>query len=108
MASDIVAPTQNISQFMIFGDDKDFMQNMSTLLIEKEESSDYKIFVSDFSEELDLYLSSQLCSSFLMSAANSTFGWWLAFFARDQNNVYYLNDRILNNRDKMPSADQFL
>ncbi|KAJ1373449.1 hypothetical protein KIN20_035848 [Parelaphostrongylus tenuis] len=36
--------------------------------------------VSDFDEVTDLYLASQVCQSFLITAPTSTFGWWLAFF----------------------------
>ncbi|VDO40690.1 unnamed protein product [Haemonchus placei] len=48
--------------------------------------------ISNYSEYMDLYLSSQLCRSFLISAPTSTFGWWLAFFISDQNAVYYTSD----------------
>ncbi|KHJ79451.1 hypothetical protein OESDEN_20902, partial [Oesophagostomum dentatum] len=48
--------------------------------------------VSHFNEFEDFFISSRLCRAFLMSAPTSTFGWWLAFFTRNQDAVYYLND----------------
>ncbi|KHJ81260.1 hypothetical protein OESDEN_19054, partial [Oesophagostomum dentatum] len=98
-----IARRKNISQYLIFGDNQDYMRNMSFLLTDNATSSD-KVLISNFKDTMDFYASSELCSSFLMTAANSTFGWWLAFFARDQNSVFYLNDRILATNE-MPTRD---
>ncbi|KHJ76679.1 hypothetical protein OESDEN_23701, partial [Oesophagostomum dentatum] len=59
---------QNISSFMIFGDDQLFMKNMSTLLESNGKSSKGTALVSNFTEIMDLYVSSQICSSFLITA----------------------------------------
>uniref|UniRef100_A0A0K0DJP4 Retrovirus-related Pol polyprotein from transposon TNT 1-94 n=1 Tax=Angiostrongylus cantonensis TaxID=6313 RepID=A0A0K0DJP4_ANGCA len=66
-----------------------------------------KVKYSMNSEGVDLYLASKVCSAMLITAPTSTFGWWLAFFIRNQNAVFYSND----NRtmvDKTPRKDLFL
>ncbi|CAJ0606318.1 unnamed protein product [Cylicocyclus nassatus] len=85
-----IAKKMNISHFMIFGDDKEFMANMSQAIVSGEWRDD-AVIVSHYEESIDLFLASQICSSFLISAPTSTFGWWLAFFVSNQNAVYYLN-----------------
>ncbi|CAJ0607874.1 unnamed protein product [Cylicocyclus nassatus] len=65
------------------------------------------VAISKYKDYLDLFLASQLCSSFLITAATSTFGWWLAFFVQNQNAVYYLND-TRRHADKVPSKELFL
>ncbi|EPB79298.1 hypothetical protein ANCCEY_01591 [Ancylostoma ceylanicum] len=79
-----------LGNYLIFGDDKAFMSSLATEL-ERDTftGAQPKAFISMFSEVTDFYLSSQLCSALLLSAASSTFGWWLGFFARNQNAVYY-------------------
>ncbi|KAJ1349997.1 hypothetical protein KIN20_005693 [Parelaphostrongylus tenuis] len=64
-------------------------------------------FVSNFNEVTDLYLASKVCRSFLITAPTSTFGWWLAFFIKDQNAVFYLPDNHIHG-DKIPSKELFL
>ncbi|WKY12948.1 hypothetical protein Q1695_004062 [Nippostrongylus brasiliensis] len=95
------------SRFMIFGDDQEFMRNLSHLIISSQNISEDAVLISNFSEAMDLYLSSRLCNSFLITAATSTFGWWLAFFIEDQNAVYYLLDNRTHD-DKIPSKELFL
>ncbi|VDO68780.1 unnamed protein product [Heligmosomoides polygyrus] len=55
----------------------------------------------------DLYISSRMCQSFLITAVTSTFGWWLAFFAPNQEAVYYMPDHRIHG-DKVPSKELFL
>ncbi|KAK6047190.1 hypothetical protein COOONC_15303 [Cooperia oncophora] len=64
-------------------------------------------FVSHFEEAVELYLSSQLCRAFLITAATSTFGWWLAFFVPNQNDVFYIFDNRTQN-GKTPEKEHFL
>ncbi|CAJ0607880.1 unnamed protein product, partial [Cylicocyclus nassatus] len=89
------------SHFMIFGDDKKFMTNMSRNIVNSGGWKDDLLAISKYKDYLDLFLASQLCSSFLITAATSTFGWWLAFFVQNQNAVYYLND-TRRHADKVP------
>ncbi|CAJ0605666.1 unnamed protein product [Cylicocyclus nassatus] len=86
-----LAKRKNITRFLIFGDDQQFMTNMSQAIIKDGRFENDAVIVSNYHESMDLYLSSQMCRSFLISAAVSTFGWWLAFFAKDQSAVCYLN-----------------
>ncbi|EYB91964.1 hypothetical protein Y032_0200g1707 [Ancylostoma ceylanicum] len=65
------------------------------------------VLISKFDEYMDLYVSSQLCRSFLISAVTSTFGWWLAFFAYGQNAIYYMPDERIQ-VDKVPDGELFL
>ncbi|EYC28009.1 hypothetical protein Y032_0008g286 [Ancylostoma ceylanicum] len=82
-----------LSKFLIFGDDKDFMKSLATQLVRSPSDQTQTVRISEFSEIADLYISYRLCSAFLMSAASSTFGWWLAFFSQDQNSVFYYKDK---------------
>ncbi|CAJ0602547.1 unnamed protein product [Cylicocyclus nassatus] len=65
------------------------------------------VYVSNFSVPVDLYAASQLCTSFLITATTSTFGWWLAFFSKNQHNVFYMSDKR-NLYDKVPRRELFL
>ncbi|RCN35214.1 hypothetical protein ANCCAN_18929 [Ancylostoma caninum] len=65
------------------------------------------MYISQFTDALDLYVSSQICDSFFITAATSTFGWWLAFFARDQSNVHYVLDSRMHEQ-KLPKRELFL
>ncbi|EYC28012.1 hypothetical protein Y032_0008g288 [Ancylostoma ceylanicum] len=89
-AAQNIARKRGLGNYLIFGDDKAFMSSLATEL-ERDTftGAQPKAFISMFSEVTDFYLSSQLCSALLLSAASSTFGWWLGFFARNQNAVYY-------------------
>ncbi|VDO89580.1 unnamed protein product [Heligmosomoides polygyrus] len=81
---------------LIFGDDLDFMKSFRQEIRKLRKQVLFlfqNVYVSTFPEIIDFYLSSQLCDAFLITAAPSTFGWWLAFFARNQTAVYYLQDR---------------
>ena len=42
----------------------------------------------------DFYISSKLCSSFLMTVPESTFGWFLAFFSKRDDHVYYDHEML--------------
>ncbi|KHJ89826.1 hypothetical protein OESDEN_10340 [Oesophagostomum dentatum] len=105
-AAQSIAKEKNISRFMIFGDDQGFMSQMAMKLSDGSQNVN-ATFVSSFTDGTDLYIASRACKSFLISAATSTFGWWLAFFTRFQNNVYYLADRR-QHADKRPSKELFL
>ncbi|VDK75960.1 unnamed protein product [Cylicostephanus goldi] len=90
-AANTLAKKMNISNFLIFGDDNDFMVRLSQAIVKDGGWRNDAVAISSYDETMDLYLASQMCSSFLISAILSTFGWWLAFFVRDQNAVYYIN-----------------
>ncbi|VDL77958.1 unnamed protein product [Nippostrongylus brasiliensis] len=64
--------------------------------------------ISDNTEFEDFYVASEICSAFLMSSALSTFGWWLAFFTRNQSTVYYANDKRVVNDDHPNLTEFFL
>ncbi|RCN32191.1 hypothetical protein ANCCAN_22004 [Ancylostoma caninum] len=89
-AAQHIATKRGLRNYLIFGDDKEFMSSLATEL-ERDTSigTQTKAFVSMFPEITDFYLSSRLCNALLLSAASSTFGWWLGFFARNQDGVYY-------------------
>ncbi|KIH59575.1 hypothetical protein ANCDUO_10187 [Ancylostoma duodenale] len=92
-ATDFMCVHIRRTDFLDFGIGSDLN---STLLATKDIASRKRIQtvrISEFSEIADLYISYRLCSAFLMSAASSTFGWWLAFFSQDQDSVYYYKDK---------------
>ncbi|CAJ0603093.1 unnamed protein product [Cylicocyclus nassatus] len=82
------------------------MQNLAdTIMLNDRRRTTH---LSIFSEMSEFYISSRLCKSFLLSAPTSTMGWWLAFFAKGQNNVYYYKDRRKVKDYKMWSDEFFL
>ncbi|CAJ0605441.1 unnamed protein product [Cylicocyclus nassatus] len=90
-AANQLAMRKNISHFMIFGDDQKFMNKLSEAIIKEGGWKSDAVAISKYDESMDLYLASMICSSFLITAARSTFAFWLAFFVQNQNAVYYLN-----------------
>ncbi|CAJ0608155.1 unnamed protein product [Cylicocyclus nassatus] len=106
-AANSIARKKNLSRFLIFGDDQQFMADMSQAIIKQGAWRNDAVVASNFEEYMDLYVASQICSSFLIAAVTSTFGWWLAFFVQDQNAVYYLDD-TRPHADKVPSKELFL
>ncbi|EYC08327.1 hypothetical protein Y032_0066g3702 [Ancylostoma ceylanicum] len=106
-AANDIARKKNISHFMIFGDDKDFMRNMSRVIVEEGHWQANAALISKFDDSMDLYAASRLCRAFLITAVTSSFGWWLAFFIPDQTAVYYLPD-TRQHGDKKPSKELFL
>ncbi|CAJ0603137.1 unnamed protein product [Cylicocyclus nassatus] len=105
-AAEFVAKAQMLRQFLLLGDDKDFMRNLARTIVLNDEKRTVRI--STFSEMSEFYISSQLCKSFLLSAPTSTMGWWLAFFTKDQQAVYYYKDRRKARDYKMLSDEFFL
>ncbi|KAL6741513.1 hypothetical protein Aduo_014761 [Ancylostoma duodenale] len=107
-----VSQRHESEQFLIFGDDENFKNRLRKRLQSASGSNIKKTHLSTYNEFEEMYLSSQLCTSFLISNAMSTFGWWLAFFSPNQDSVYYTNDqRTLRKPDLMegvPSTDLFL
>ncbi|KIH66290.1 hypothetical protein ANCDUO_03382 [Ancylostoma duodenale] len=83
----------NSGQFLIFGDDENFKAALATKLGRAAGVQGKRAYISAYNEFEEMYISSQLCSSFLISNAMSTFGWWLAFFSKNQDSVYYTNDQ---------------
>ncbi|KAK6728568.1 hypothetical protein RB195_005919 [Necator americanus] len=83
---------QNLTEYVIFGDDQDFMGKLAKELRKNGSTNDEIVHISRHSELEDFFISSQVCKAFLISAPVSTFGWWLAFFAPNQDSVYYMND----------------
>ncbi|KAK6754699.1 hypothetical protein RB195_013594 [Necator americanus] len=106
-AANNIAKQMNISQFMIFGDDQQFMRNMSFAIVRDGKWADNAVLISKYEESMDLYIASQMCKSFLITAVTSTFGWWLAFFIPNQSAVFYMPDRRPH-ADKVPSKELFL
>ncbi|KAL6733292.1 hypothetical protein Aduo_003949 [Ancylostoma duodenale] len=108
-AANTIARKGNISRFLIFGDDKEFMRNMSHEIVADGhwKANFQAAYVSEFDEYTDLYAASRMCKAFLITAVTSSFGWWLAFFIPDQNAVYYLPD-TRKHADKTPSKELFL
>ncbi|EYC05516.1 hypothetical protein Y032_0081g1416 [Ancylostoma ceylanicum] len=103
-AAAVLARRTHLKQFFIFGDDLSFMRRVAQQLQDREKRD---ARVSTFSEFEDFYLSSQICGSFLISAAASTFGWWLAFFSTNQSSVYYIGRQFTNGED-VPEAELYL
>ncbi|RCN52315.1 hypothetical protein ANCCAN_01355 [Ancylostoma caninum] len=103
-AAGILAKQNNLKQFFIFGDDLGFMRRVAQQL---QDRNRLEARVSTFSEFEDFYLSSQICGSFLISAAASTFGWWLAFFSANQSSVYYIG-RQFTNGENVPETELYL
>ncbi|KAK6753692.1 hypothetical protein RB195_012966 [Necator americanus] len=108
MAAYNISEQHSSQQYLIFGDDRTFMAKLATRL-KQVDSSRKKTYISSHREIEDMYLSSQLCTSFLISSAMSTFGWWLAFFAPNQHSVYYMNDKRPNySMEGIPREEMFL
>ncbi|CAJ0592512.1 unnamed protein product [Cylicocyclus nassatus] len=87
-ATKSIAADKGLRQYLIFGDDKDFMSSLADELIKNSSETPVKVVISTFSEFTDLYIASRVCDAFLLSAVGSTFGWWLAFLTKNQNAVY--------------------
>ncbi|KHJ96774.1 hypothetical protein OESDEN_03259 [Oesophagostomum dentatum] len=103
-----IAKRTGLNRYLIYGDDQDFMQKIADKL--KHDEKGVQRFVAEtstFSEGIDLYIASQVCGAFFMSAATSTFGWWLAFFTPNQNAVYYMDDKRAM-WEKVPNKELFL
>ncbi|KAK5984852.1 hypothetical protein GCK32_009639 [Trichostrongylus colubriformis] len=100
-----IAHQQGLSDYLIFGDDADFMRRMVEELTKS--SRGQKVLFSTNSEEIDFYVASRACGAMLITAPVSTFGWWLAFFTPNQNAVFYSNDKRLLG-DKVAQKDSFL
>ncbi|KAL6733451.1 hypothetical protein Aduo_004098 [Ancylostoma duodenale] len=96
-----IAKQQGLSEFLIFGDDIDFMRRMS------EELAPARARFSFNSEGVDFFIASKACGAMLITAPMSTFGWWLAFFSPNQNAVFYNND-LKSMDDKSPNKDLYL
>ncbi|EYC14634.1 hypothetical protein Y032_0040g316 [Ancylostoma ceylanicum] len=107
-----VSQRHGSEQFLIFGDDEIFKSRLAYRLRSASGTKRKKAYLSKYDEFEEMYLSSQLCTSFLISNAMSTFGWWLAFFSPNQDSVYYTNDqRRISKPDLMEgveSTDLFL
>ncbi|PIO62754.1 hypothetical protein TELCIR_15674, partial [Teladorsagia circumcincta] len=101
-----IALQQGLSDYLIFGDDVDFMRRMVESLgnIKREQ---VRALFSTNSEGIDLYVASRACGAMLITAPTSTFGWWLAFFTPNQNSVFYSNDKR-RMADKVPQKSLFL
>ncbi|PAV85494.1 hypothetical protein WR25_23493 isoform B [Diploscapter pachys] len=84
---------EKYNDFIIFGDDQSYMKDLSTNVKRDPAFKDSKIIIN--TNKLpgeDFYISSKLCSSFLMTNPESTFGWFLAFFSKQNNHVYFDHD----------------
>lgn len=106
-ATNNIAKSLGLKRFLIFGDNRSFMSNLSRIIVESGKLNKDAVAISTFKEGTDFYLSSQVCRSFLITAVTSTFGWWLAFFSTNQDAVYYVTD-YRRHADKIPSKELFL
>ncbi|PIO62054.1 hypothetical protein TELCIR_16404, partial [Teladorsagia circumcincta] len=97
---------EGLSDYLIFGDDVDFMRRMVESL-GKTKREQVRALFSTNSEGIDLYVASRACGAMLITAPTSTFGWWLAFFTPNQNSVFYSNDKR-RMADKVPQKSLFL
>ncbi|EPB78982.1 hypothetical protein ANCCEY_01937 [Ancylostoma ceylanicum] len=92
------------TDFILFGAESSFQETLDAVL---QIATSHEAYASHFNEFEDFFVSSRACAAFLMSAPTSTFGWWLAFFAPNQEAVYYINNgRAL--MQKKPNRDIFL
>ncbi|VDM83666.1 unnamed protein product [Strongylus vulgaris] len=96
-----IAALSNLTEYVIFGDDVDFMKSMQERMHPK------KVHYSIYSEGVDFHIASNVCQAMLITAPTSTFGWWLAFFSPNQNSIYYNSDPS-NMSDKFPNKDLYL
>ncbi|ULU13943.1 hypothetical protein L3Y34_016449 [Caenorhabditis briggsae] len=65
-----------------------------------EDSPDYTVLLTlGLSEIDDMAVSRNFCDIFLLTAPTSSFGWWLAYLAKENSEVYY--------RDPKEAPDQF-
>jgi hypothetical protein len=43
--------------------------------------------------EQDIYFSTKICNTLIITASSSSFGWWIGYLLNDLNSkVYYYND----------------
>ncbi|EPB71446.1 hypothetical protein ANCCEY_09463 [Ancylostoma ceylanicum] len=78
-AANDIAREKNISQFMIFGDDKKYMREMAKEIVKEGHwrgNASEVVLISEFDEAMDLYVASRMCKAFLITAVTSTFGWF--------------------------------
>ncbi|ETN73682.1 hypothetical protein NECAME_00770 [Necator americanus] len=84
---------QRINRYLLFGDDKVFMNDLAGNLMKYDSGGGEVIAqISDYDEFDEFYVASRACAAFIITAPTSTFGWWLAFFTSNQEAVYYIND----------------
>ncbi|KAL6729261.1 hypothetical protein Aduo_000334 [Ancylostoma duodenale] len=103
-----IARRKGLEKFLVFGDDPLFMKSIAdNLELDEEGKRRYIADISTFSEGVDLFVASQVCGAFFISAATSTFGWWLAFFTNNQRAIYYMDDKR-SMWDKTPGEHLFL
>ncbi|PAV57920.1 hypothetical protein WR25_23824 [Diploscapter pachys] len=79
-----------LDKVFMFGDDERFMNDVLNTIKADEKYANIKGIVN-FNTTIgeDLYLSSKICSAFLISTSESTFGWFLAFLVQNQEKVYF-------------------
>ncbi|EFO99750.1 hypothetical protein CRE_18583 [Caenorhabditis remanei] len=78
-----------------FGDDHEFMKSIfdDTNLGKDNLSKNITHVISQNSPSDDMLYSKSNCEVFLLSASQSTFGWWLGYFSIN-NKVYYMDMRV--------------
>ncbi|KAK6728566.1 hypothetical protein RB195_005918 [Necator americanus] len=88
-----IGSEHRINRYLLFGDDKVFMNDLAGNLMKYDNGGDEVIAqISDYDEFDEFYVASRACAAFIITAPTSTFGWWLAFFTSNQEAVYYIND----------------
>ncbi|EFO86720.1 hypothetical protein CRE_04872 [Caenorhabditis remanei] len=84
--------------FIMFGDDLQFMKELFTDSIVSNEYTNHSNsihFISQNSATEELVYSKNHCDTVFISAAHSTFGWWMGYFSKG-NRVYFSDIRVTN------------
>ncbi|CAI4232295.1 unnamed protein product [Auanema sp. JU1783] len=74
-------------KILLFGDDRSFLHEMLHALTKKGKIETG--IVSDNESGVDLFLASEVCSSYLITHQSTTFGFWSAFLTKNWKSVYF-------------------
>lgn len=86
--------SNRITNFVLFGDSLKFMKGIfNDTVVSNEKTSPSHHFISQNSPTEDLIYAKDNCDAVLISAAHSTFGWWMGYLSRG-GKVYYQDIRM--------------
>ncbi|VDK49674.1 unnamed protein product [Cylicostephanus goldi] len=96
VGSNLTRYVKNLTNYLIFGDDKKFMEKLALLLSTNNSGQERVVRSSTFPEITDFYVAHRFCKAFFMRVPTSTFAWWLAFFSRDQDSIFYYQNHLVD------------
>ncbi|WKX89678.1 hypothetical protein Q1695_008932 [Nippostrongylus brasiliensis] len=87
-----LAQGMGAKRFFIFAEQHTFAAAMEHTL-RTIASWQPNVYVSDFTQEMETFVVSQLCDSVLLTDIESKHSFWIGFFAKNQSAVYYLTTK---------------